>query len=100
MELTVHSAKENNSSQTNPQGSQPSKAPRVRFAAEAPAPQNCTSLAEEYINRAHTQPNTKAPSAFRAPGHPKEEKGIRITTKTECSARAEGKGLRDQLVLI
>lgn len=94
MELTVHSAKENNSSQTNPQGSQPGKAPGVRFAAEAPGPQHCTSLAEEYINRAHTQPNTKAL------GHPKEEKGIRIITKTECSAKAEGKGLRDQLVLI
>lgn len=63
-------------------------------------PSELYSLAKEYIIRAHKQPNTKALSMFRALDHPKEEKGIEITTKMECSTNAEGKGLRDQLVLI
>lgn len=90
----LYSEEGNDITQTNQQGSQPGKALGIRLAAELLAPQKYPSLAKKYNNGAHEQPSTGALSLLMALGHPKEEKDIKITT------RAEGKGLRNQLVLI
>lgn len=60
------------------------------------APKNSTA----YISSAYKPLKTKAPSLFRALGHSKQKEVIKMIIETEFSSSPEGRGLRDQLLLI